>query len=635
MSSRSGATAGTFWDEADDADARARYRTLINAVDDGIYQLDADGRFVAVNEAITATTGYSREELLGEHVGRLLTDEALARVERSVADRLRADQPTSTDEVDVRTADGDTIPFEVRSTLLIEDGEFRGSCGVARALTAQTERASPGGRIERHSEVSATERTADALRETEERFQSLVDAVEEYAIFRLDPDGHVTSWNRGAKAIKGYEADEILGEHFSTFYTEADREAGVPARNLAAATETGSAEDEGWRVRKDGSRFWATVTITSVWGDDGTHRGYLKVTRDMTDRYRHEQELESELRRILGRISDAFYAVDEAFEFTHVNERAQELLQHPEEELLGETLWEVFPNVSDDDEVRRAFETAMNDQEPVNLEFYHEALDFWAEANLYPSETGISVYFRDVTDRREYERKLEASNERLEQFAYAASHDLQEPLRMVSSYLQLVESRYGDALDEEGREFLAFAVDGADRMRNMIDGLLQYSRVDSRGDPLEPVALNDVFADVRDNLQVKIDEHDAEITAEDLPWVVGDAEQLGQLFQNLLDNAIEYSGDESPRVHVAAKRAGDRWRIAVSDEGVGIDPDDADRIFEVFQSLEGASAEGSGIGLSLCERIVERHGGDIEVDSAPGEGATFTVTLPAVGEGDA
>ncbi|MFP8954734.1 sensor histidine kinase [Natrialbaceae archaeon A-arb3/5] len=232
--------------------------------------------------------------------------------------------------------------------------------------------------------------------------------------------------------------------------------------------------------------------------------------------------------------------------------------------------------------------------------------------------------------------QLEESNERLEQFAYAASHDLQEPLRMVSSYLQLIERRADDELDEECQEFLSFAVDGSERMRRMIEALLEYSRVETQGESFESVDLDAVFADVCSDLQVKIDDHDAEITAESLPRVDGDERQLRQVFQNLVENAIEYNGDEPPRVRVSATRNGTgarngtTWTVAVQDEGIGIDPDDQDRIFDVFHRLHSHEEHaGTGIGLALCERIVERHGGEIWVESEPGEGATFSVTLPA------
>ncbi|WP_425607758.1 sensor histidine kinase [Natrinema salsiterrestre] len=224
---------------------------------------------------------------------------------------------------------------------------------------------------------------------------------------------------------------------------------------------------------------------------------------------------------------------------------------------------------------------------------------------------------------------LEDSNDRLEQFAYAASHDLQEPLRMVTSYLRLIENRYGDELDDDCTEFIEFAVDGADRMRAMIDGLLDYSRVETQGDPFETVDLDAVLDDVLTDLQFKIDETDTEISREPLPAVDGDRRQFQQLFQNLVSNAIDYSGDEPPRIHVSATPEGDDVTIAVRDEGVGIDADDTDRIFDIFQRLHSSEEQaGSGLGLALCKRIVERHDGEIDVESEPGVGSTFAVTLP-------
>ncbi|NUC70891.1 histidine kinase [Haloterrigena sp. SYSU A558-1] len=234
------------------------------------------------------------------------------------------------------------------------------------------------------------------------------------------------------------------------------------------------------------------------------------------------------------------------------------------------------------------------------------------------------------TERRleEVVAELEASNEQLEQFAHAASHDLQEPLRMVTNYLELLEDRCGDELDDDGEEFLAYAVDGAERMHAMIDGLLEYSRVDTQGEPFEAVDLDAVLDDVLTDLQFRIDETDTELTREPLPTVEGDERQLQQLFQNLLTNAIDYSGDDPPRIHVSATREGATRTVSVRDEGVGIDSDDADRIFDVFQRLNSADERaGSGIGLALCDRIVDRHGGEIRVDSASGAGSTFSFTL--------
>ena len=224
---------------------------------------------------------------------------------------------------------------------------------------------------------------------------------------------------------------------------------------------------------------------------------------------------------------------------------------------------------------------------------------------------------------------LQASNERLEQFAYAASHDLQEPLRMVSSYLQLVETRYGDEFDEEAREFIAYAVDGAERMRSMIESLLDYSRVDRQGQPLKPADANRVLEDVLVDLEPRIEETAATVTTDELPMVMADPDQLALVFRNLLSNALTYSGDAPPSVSVTAERTDGTWRFVVADEGIGIDPDHHERIFNSFQRLHTHDENpGSGIGLALCERIIERHGGEIWVESEPGDGATFYFTLP-------
>ena len=219
---------------------------------------------------------------------------------------------------------------------------------------------------------------------------------------------------------------------------------------------------------------------------------------------------------------------------------------------------------------------------------------------------------------------------------------------MVSSYLQLVEKRYADELDEDGEEFIEFAVDGADRMRDMVNALLQYSRIETSGEPLEPVDLDGVVEDALEDLAVQIEERDADVTVDPLPRVRGDVNQLRQVFQNLLSNAITYSED-APRLHVSAERReaqsasdpsgtaaendGARWVVSVRDEGIGIAPEHQERIFEVFQRLQGGENHpGTGIGLALCERIVERHGGEIWVDSDRGEGSTFSFTLPRASE---
>lgn len=232
--------------------------------------------------------------------------------------------------------------------------------------------------------------------------------------------------------------------------------------------------------------------------------------------------------------------------------------------------------------------------------------------------------------------ELARSNADLEQFAYVASHDLQEPLRMVSSYLQLLEKRYKDKLDQDATTFIGFAVDGAVRMQNLINDLLTYSRVGSKGAPFQPVDCAQVMEMVLHALQVNITDSQGQVSVDRLPVVMGDAMQLTQLFQNLLANALKFRGESPPCVHVSAERNGACWVFSVADNGIGIAPEYFNRIFVMFQRLHGRRAySGTGIGLAICKKIVERHGGSIWVESMPGEGANFKFTIPAIPEAPA
>jgi light-regulated signal transduction histidine kinase (bacteriophytochrome) len=253
---------------------------------------------------------------------------------------------------------------------------------------------------------------------------------------------------------------------------------------------------------------------------------------------------------------------------------------------------------------------------------------------------------RDITDRKRMEKELKMhrdhleelvkertadltrSNAELEQFAYVASHDLQEPLRMVVSYLQLVDTRYREKLDDDAREFIEYAVDGAKRMQILINDLLAFSRIGSKGQAFRPADCEAALQEALSNLCVAIRESGAQITHDPLPTVMGDATQLVQLFQNLIGNALKFRREEPPRIHVRAESKDGCWHLSVQDNGIGIESQYFDRIFAVFQRLHGRVAyPGTGIGLAICKKIVERHGGAIRVESEFGKGSTFRFTL--------
>jgi signal transduction histidine kinase len=289
-------------------------------------------------------------------------------------------------------------------------------------------------------------------------------------------------------------------------------------------------------------------------------------------------------------------------------------------------------------------------ESPLIKEAY-EAIDFFpnlgdegkwlrSTASILRDSTGQIVgaieTLEDITDRknaedsiREHSEALERSNQELEKFAYVASHDLQEPLRMVTSYMQLFSRRYTGKMDADADEFISFAVDGAKRMQILINDLLSYSRIGTKGREFTPVSCEEILDLALANLTTIIEETGSVVTHDTLPTVLADKTQLVQLFQNLIGNAIKFRSDKQPHVHVSAESKENMWIFSVKDNGIGIHPRYGDRIFEVFQRLHGRGQySGTGIGLAICKKIVERHGGRISVQSKEGEGATFYFSLP-------
>jgi light-regulated signal transduction histidine kinase (bacteriophytochrome) len=296
----------------------------------------------------------------------------------------------------------------------------------------------------------------------------------------------------------------------------------------------------------------------------------------------------------------------------------------------------------------RSAEDALAQQIGTGIELTGRRKDgtaFPIEIMLSPLESAegilVTAAIRDISVRKAAElhllqtvEELNRSNEELGQFAYIASHDLQEPLRMVASYTQLLSRRYKGQLDTDADEFIAFAVDGASRMQRLIDDLLAYSRVGTKGQDLLATSSEEALEQALLNLRGAIEESGALVTHDPLPTVLADEMQLVQLFQNLVGNAIKYQDPGVPRVHIsAARNSGKKWIFAVNDNGLGIDPQYFEKIFGVFQRLHGRDEfAGTGIGLAICKKIVERHGGSISVESQPGKGSTFRFALASEGK---
>ena len=355
----------------------------------------------------------------------------------------------------------------------------------------------------------------------------------------------------------------------------------------------------------------------------------------------------SELRKaaVIGASLDAIIVMDEAGRITDFNPAAERIFAFRAADVLGQPAIDTIISMPAREGYRRALARFRASGDARHLGRRVETAGLRADGSEFPVEltvtparigeqTIFTAHLRDIAERKEQENALRRSNRELEQFAYVASHDLQEPLRMVSGYLALLEKRNRAVLDDKGREFIAHAVDGAERMHALINGLLAYSRVDRGEAPQEPVDASAALAEALEYLRPKLVEAGAEVVSEPLPAVLGDRLQLVQLFQNLVGNAIKYRGELAPLIHIAAVRDGERWRITIRDNGIGIDPMYHERIFEIFQRLHTrAEYPGTGIGLAICKKIVERHGGRLWVESIKGQGATFCFTLAESGSG--
>jgi PAS domain S-box-containing protein len=368
-------------------------------------------------------------------------------------------------------------------------------------------------------------------------FLKIVKDIPSHAIFTLNTDGLITSWNSGAKHISGWEKEEVIGKSYGMLYDTEDSEADIPASQLSQAKEHGSFQQEAKLTSKDGRVFLAEYSITAIY-DDKKLSGYVVVAKDTTQRKKDEIE-----------------QID-----------ANELL-------------------------------------------------------------------RDEIDRRKaIEKALNVSNEELDAFASAAGHDLQEPLRMVVSYLQLIEKRYTKVLDDEGKEFLAFAVDGATRMKDLISDLVEYSRIDTLGKPFKKIDANEVLKRALKNLEVSILEGKATVTSDNLPQIWSDEVQFGELLQNLISNAIKFGAqndNHNLKVHIGVKEKKEEFVFSVVDNGPGIDKKYFNTIFLIFKQLGNKSmVDGSGVGLAICKKIIKRHKGRIWVESKPGKGATFNFSIP-------
>lgn len=488
---------------------------------------------------------------------------------------------------------------------------------------------------------SKRRRARERVHKSEDRFRSIIESAYD-AFISIDESGLICEWNPRAEKIFGWKRSDVIGRPLtSTVIPDRYHKAHTDGLKHFLATGEGPVLDQRLEleaVTRKGREFPVELTISAV----KTADGYLfnAFLHDITERKQADQKF----RGLLESGPDAMVIVDEPGEIQLVNAQTEKLFGYQRQELIGEKLEKLIPErfrSLHPNHRRNYFRAPRVRPMGTNLDLYalrKDGSEFPVEISLSPLQTEEGVLalaaVRDITERKEIESELqqkrdelERSNSELAQFAYIASHDLQEPLRMVASYTQLLEHRYKDKLDEDASEFIDYAVDGSHRMQKMIDDLLMLSQVGTKGADLHQVDCNQVVEQSIENLKTRIEETGATVTVGDLPEVVADSSQLVRLIQNLISNATKFCHNR-PEIQISAV-SNSEYEFRVSDNGIGVDAEDAERVFLPFKRLHRHSGyHGTGMGLAICKKIIERHHGRIWLTDNEGPGCTFHFTIP-------
>jgi PAS domain S-box-containing protein len=509
------------------------------------------------------------------------------------------------------------------------------------------------------------ENKKDNLHSRNDLYKKMIEEIEDYAIILMDEEGIIRNWNKGAQKIKLYTEKEILGKHFSIFYLPEDLATNLPQKLMHEAKTTGRAAQEGWRKRKDGTRFWGSITITAIHDDDGKVIGYSKVTRDLTEKKMAENKLrmsEERYHQMIAEVQDyAIILLSPEGIIENWNIGAEKIKGYKASEVVGKK-FEIFYTPEDRAVnmpyrlLNEAKENGRAAQEGWRVR--KDGTRFWGSITITALHSkdgeviGFSKVTRDLTEKKMAEEKvmaynteLELQNSELEQFAYVASHDLQEPLRKIQTFAELIQENYED--EAFVRKYFEKLESSAHRMAELIKSLLNYSRlskdkVNGRESSLAAVDLNQLVEEVKQDFELLIEEKKAILINTPLPVIHGDKMQLGQLFSNLIGNSLKFS-KTNPMIRIssdivnfsqvinAPEGLADRkyYQLTFEDNGIGFEQQYDKIIFSLFQRLHGTQDyAGTGIGLALCKKIVDNHHGHITAVSAPDKGAKFYVYLP-------
>jgi len=630
-----------------------RYRMLLDGVQDhAIYMMDPLGNIISWNAGAQRIKGYTSEQIIGRNFSCFFPPEDIERGRPEELLRLTAASGRH-EEKGMRVRKNGSRFFADLTVTALHDqaGKLLGFSEFSHDLTAS--------------------------KESEAKYQGLLEAAPD-AMVVVNQGGEIVLVNVQAEKQFGYSRDELLGKKVKNIIPEgfAERLIADAARSAAdaLAQQIGTGIELSGR-RKDGSEFPIEIMLSPLESAEGILvTAAIRNISVRKDAEKHLVQMESRYRGLLEAAPDAMVVVNRGGEIVLVNVQAEKQFGYRRDELLGQKVKNIIPEgfaerlIAD---ATRSVADALAQQIGTGIELCGRRKDgseFPIEIMLSPLESAegilVTAAIRNIRARKKSERVntqlenqatvlqsahdelevrvrertkelafanqiLEQSNLELKQFAYVASHDLQSPLRSISGFVQLLKLEYEGKLDEQAQDWIRRTVGAIGQMQRLIRDLLSYSRVDARSLPFTRIPFLDIVRDAVTLLESSLRDSGGRVTWDELPVVMGDRSQLVQLIQNLVGNGLTYHGDKPPHIHLSAERSGQEWIFSVRDNGIGIDPKYREQIFEIFKRLHDQKEyPGTGIGLAVCRRVVNRHGGRIWVESELGHGSTFHFTIP-------
>mgnify|MGYP001235058824 CR=1 FL=1 len=606
--------------------------SIVENTTDAIYLKNLSGNYIMANTAASEIMGKPISDIIGKNDWDLY--------HKKDADIITKEDKEIIENVETLTYEESLYSEkegEIRNYITTKgpymgfDNSILGIFGIGRDIT--------------HLKLAEEE-----IIKSEQKYRRLFETMIQGVVYQ-DSSCKITAMNPAAEKILGYTLSEIQGKILHEIVSEPVHEDGTKflddefpsIKSLKTGKEI---EDIMMGLKTPIGYKWLSVHAVPLFNDSDKPIQVYTTFNDVTDKVIAQNKLktsEERYRSLFNKITEGFalheIVCDEEgkpvdYKFLDINPAFEELTGFKRENVIGKLKSEIIPEDTVD-WVKIYGRVALKDVS-IHLNEYSSALNRHYDVLAFsPAKNQFAVIFKDVTHRvrienelKETLKQLKISNSELEQFAYIASHDLKEPLRIITSFLQLLQRRYSDVLDEDANDFINFAVDGSIRLHELIDDLLLYSKINTRTDEFACVDMNDVLEIVETNLDILIKENDAVITSEKLPKIWVDKTQMIQLFQNLINNSIKYRGSQSPKIHISALKEEDKWIFSVEDNGIGIPSKYVKQIFKIFKRLHDSHEyNGTGIGLAISKRIVEKHGGSIWVDKEIINGTKFNFSI--------